>query len=59
MYHGSTCDNSLKGERLGLADADHWNASYIRRPGNPIISPANGTGSHEVAKRRLLPLILG
>jgi hypothetical protein len=27
MYHGSACDGSLKGERLGLADATHWNSS--------------------------------
>ena len=47
MYHGSTCDKSLKGERLGIAEAPHWNATYIKRPGGPIIAPSNGTGSHE------------
>ena len=46
MYHGSSCTKS-SGERLGLADAAHWNASYFKRAGDPIISPANGTGSHE------------
>lgn len=48
MYHGSTCDGSLRGERLGLADAPHWNSTeYSKRPGPPIVAPSNGTGSHE------------
>jgi hypothetical protein len=48
MYHGSTCDGSSKGERLGLADAAHWNDStYVKRAGPPIVGPENGTGSHE------------
>ena len=48
MYHGSACDKSLKGERLGLADAAHWNdTTYVKRVGPPIIAPENGTGSHE------------
>ena len=29
MYHGSACDGSSKGERLGLADAAHWNDRYF------------------------------
>ena len=48
MYHGSSCDGSVKGEQLGLADAAHWNdTTYTKRAGPPIISPTNGTGSHE------------
>ena len=48
MYHGSTCGKSLKGERLGIADAAHWNdTTYVKRAGPPIIAPENGTGSHE------------
>jgi hypothetical protein len=35
------------GEALGVAVAAHWNASYVRRAGDPIISPAHGTGDHE------------
>ena len=37
MYHGSACDKSSKGERLGLAEAKHWNSSYVKRPGPPIV----------------------
>jgi hypothetical protein len=52
MYHGSSClpksnPNRTKGERLGIAEAPHWNATYTRRPGGPIVAPSNGTGSHE------------
>jgi hypothetical protein len=47
MYHGSSCDKSLKGERLGLAEAKHWNDTFVKRAGGPIIAPENGTGSHE------------
>jgi len=48
MYHGTQCEGNLRGERLGLADAAHWNdTEYVKRPGPPIISPDNGTGSHE------------
>jgi hypothetical protein len=47
MYHGSSCDKSLKGERLGLAEAVHWNSTFVKRGGGPIIAPENGTGSHE------------
>jgi hypothetical protein len=61
LYHGSPCasasarasgggrgGNEGGGESLGLADAAHWNAStYTKRAGGPIVSVANGTGSHE------------
>ena len=31
-----------------MADAAHWNqTTYVKRAGPPIISAANGTGSHE------------
>ena len=51
MYHGSTClsrhdPERLTGERLGIAEAAHWNASFVKRPGGPIVAPSNGTGSH-------------
>eukprot|EP00040_Diaphanoeca_grandis_P037806 m.249741 g.249741 ORF g.249741 m.249741 type:complete len:434 (-) comp33878_c0_seq4:4396-5697(-) len=47
MFHGSSCIKTA-GERLGLADAKHWNdTTYTNRPGPPIIAPTNGTGSHE------------
>ena len=51
MYHGSTClpksdPKYLAGERLGIAEAAHWNASFVKRPGGPIVAPSNGTGSH-------------
>jgi hypothetical protein len=52
MFHGSSClgkgdPERLTGERLGIAEASHWNATYTRRPGGPIVAPSNGTGSHE------------
>ena len=52
MYHGSSClpkndPERLTGERLGIAEAVHWNGTYTKRPGGPIVAPSNGTGSHE------------
>ena len=52
MYHGSTClpnsdPEQLRGERLGIAEAPHWNATFTKRQGGPIVAPSNGTGSHE------------
>ena len=51
MYHGSSClpksdPERLTGERLGIAEAAHWNATFAKRPGGPIVAPSNGTGSH-------------
>ena len=35
------------GESLGVAVAMHWNASYVRRGGAPIVQPSDNTGMHE------------
>jgi hypothetical protein len=43
MYHGSSClpredPERLTGERLGIADAPHWNATFTKRPGHNTTS---------------------
>eukprot|EP01052_Picozoa_sp_SAG31_P008332 SAG31_NODE_419_length_15872_cov_21.857985_1_plen_403_part_00 len=53
VYRADPCKASAGGgagggESLGVAVADHWNGSYVRRTGTPIVSPSNGTGMHEV-----------
>eukprot|EP00041_Stephanoeca_diplocostata_P018125 m.377693 g.377693 ORF g.377693 m.377693 type:complete len:396 (+) comp20926_c2_seq11:178-1365(+) len=46
VYRANPCTGK-GGESLGIAIADHWNASYVRRKGGPIVSPNDGTGNHE------------
>merc|ERR1712070_1115281 len=46
VYRANACQGSVH-ESLGVAMAAHWNSTYIRRPGSPVVSLANGTGNHE------------
>ena len=51
-YRANVCAKSSGGgagggESLGVAVAAHWNATYVRRVGKPIVSVADGTGDHE------------
>merc|ERR1712046_386977 len=48
IYRANPCASIVGGsEALGIAEASHWNATYVRRKGSPIVSAANGTGNHE------------
>ncbi len=52
VYRADACATSSGGgagggEALGVAVAEHWNGTFVRRSGAPIVSPLNGTGDHE------------
>ena len=52
VYRADPCKAAASGgagggESLGVAVAAHWNASYVRRGGAPVVQPSDGTGFHE------------
>ena len=52
VYRANPCKASSGGgaggsESLGIAVASHWNGSFVRRGGAPVVSPADKTGDHE------------